>query len=171
MNKPLPNIIFLDIDGVLCNPRSSLAVRNNGMYSYLDPIACLLVKRLCEDCNAKIVISSSWRIGHDLDYMQSVLNAACPSLGSYIWNSQTNWRTPTHVFVDDRRSCRGDEIADWIARHSSEFNNFCILDDDADMGHLMESLVLCNPYDGIGFMEYHKAEKMLMKNFSNVLEE
>jgi hypothetical protein len=157
-----PNVIFLDIDGVLCNPRACLATRNDGFYSYLDPIACLLVKRMCDDLNAKLVISSSWRLNKDLDYMQSVLSAACPKLGEYIWCSQTWWRTTSHVFTNDSGNCnRGLEIKHWLDNHPSEYNRFAILDDNSDMGPVMDCLVLTDAYDGVGFNDYFKVEKLL----------
>lgn len=157
-----PNIIFLDMDGVLCNPRSSLATRNDGFYSYLDPIACLLVKRLCDDENAKLVISSSWRLNKDLDYMQSVLSAACPNLGNYILCSQTLWRTTSNVFTNDSGNCnRGLEIKHWLDNHPSEYNRFVILDDNSDMEPLMDSFVQTDAYDGIGFNNFLAAQRIL----------
>jgi hypothetical protein len=162
MSNKLPNIIFLDFDGVICNPRACLATRQDGMYSYLDPIACLLVKRLCEDNNAKLVISSSWRIGHDLDYIQSVLNAACPSLGNFVWNSQTWWRTTSNVFSNDSGNCnRGLEINHWMNNHEDEFEHFVILDDNSDMEPHMNKLVQTCAYDGFGYMDYMRAECLL----------
>lgn len=132
------------------------------MYSYLDPIACLLVKRLCEDNNAKLVISSSWRLGKDLEYIQSVLNAACPRLGEFVWCSQTWWRTTEHIYSNDSGNCnRGMEIVHWLDNHADEYNRFVILDDNSDMEPIMESLVQTCPYDGFGFLDFMKAEKML----------
>lgn len=161
----LPNIIFLDMDGVLCNPRACLAVGNvGGGYSYLDPIACMLVKRLCEECNAKIVISSAWRQEFSREAMQAILNAACAKLGDYIWQSHEWWRTTNCAYeigVSDT-SDRGREIKHWIDKHETQFNNFCILDDMADMRPLQDSLVKCDCYDGIGFNQYYAAEKLLM---------
>lgn len=162
MSDKLPNIIFLDFDGVICNPRACLATRQSGMYSYLDPIACLLIKRLCEDNNAKLVISSAWRIGHDLDYIQSVLNAACPSLGEYVWNNQTWWKTPCHLYDSvHANTSRGMEIKNWIDNHTDEIGYFAIIDDNSDMDELVDYLVLTDAYDGIGFNGYHRAEALL----------
>ena len=166
----LPNIIFLDFDGVICNPRACLAVRNNGMYSYLDPIACLLVKRLCEDNNAKLVISSSWRIIHDREGIKGILSAACPGLGEYVWDSATWWKTTSAVFQNDvHGGCgRGMEIKHWIDNHYAEFQHFVILDDDSDMEPLMESFVKTDAYDGISFMNFLQAEKILQGSVFDV---
>lgn len=168
LNKPLPNIIFLDMDGVLCTNRACIAMGNTGSgFSYLDPVACMLVRRLCEECNAKIVISSAWRIIHDQFAMRAILNANCPNLGNYVWPSNIWWRTTTNSYTNFEESCitsdRGREIRNWIQNHESEFNNFCILDDMADMRPLQDSLVRCDVFDGMGYREYHKAEKMLME--------
>jgi len=165
----LPNIVFLDMDGVLCNPRACLATGNTGGgYSYLDPIACLLVKRLCDECSAKIVISSAWRQEFDQWAMRAILNANCPNLGNYVWHSEVWWRTTTcayeHGITDT--SDRGREIKNWIDNHEEAFNNFVILDDMADMRPVQDNLVKCDTYNGIGFMDYHKAEMILMSGYS-----
>lgn len=163
--KPLPNIIFLDMDSVLVTPRACLATGNTGGgYSYLDPIACLLVKKLCEECNAKFVISSAWRILHDLSAMAAILSANCPNLGNYIWCDQVWWKTSHHIHAEpfDNTSDRGREVKHWIDNHETEFNNFCILDDMNDMRPLQDSLVKCDCYDGMSWQNYFDAEKMLM---------
>jgi hypothetical protein len=158
---PLPNIIFLDFDGVICNPRACIAMRDTGgVFSYLDPIACHLVKRLCEDNNAKLVISSSWRILYDRYSLQSILNAACPQLGNHMWRG-TEWCTPNHNGGDGNYFGRGREIQAWIRNHSTEFNRFVILDDDSDMEPYMDSLVKSDTYDGIGYYQWRKADNIL----------
>lgn len=167
----LPNVLFLDIDGVLCNPRACLAVGNVGHgYSYLDPVACMLVKRLCDECNARIVISSAWRQMFDKCAMEAILNASCPNLGNCIWPSSTHWRTCDWSYEEGvtNTSDRGREIKKWIDEHETKFNNFCILDDMADMRPLQDSLVKCDCYDGIGFNQYYQAEKLLMAGYSVV---
>lgn len=169
----LPNIIFLDMDGVLCNPRACLATGNTeGVFTYLDPIACLLVKKLCDECDARLVISSSWRILHDQYSMQAVLNAACPNLGNKMF-FDAKWRTVSGVVSNEENfdDGRGWEIKQWLDTHSSEFNNFVILDDDSDMEPLMSSFVKCDCYDGIGFHQYRAAKRLLMKGYSTTEEE
>ena len=162
MNK-LNNIIFLDIDGVLCTPRACAATDNTGMSSYLDPIGCQLVKRLCEDNNAKIVISSAWRLTYDNIAMRAILNAACPSLGDFILTDEKLWKTQNFVISYDNEgsSERGLEISGWIYNNAATFNNFVILDYLPDMMPLQDSLVQCNYNDGISYMNYIDADKIL----------
>lgn len=157
------NIIFLDFDGVLCNARSSLAVGESGVYSYLDPIACQLVKRLCDKCNAKIVISSTWRLLYDYYALQGILNASCSSLGNYIASpaDKMQWRTE-HLSGKPR----GAEIKEWLETHAGLFSGFVIIDDDNDMEPFMERLVQTDTYNGIGFTDYIKAEEILCSSLS-----
>lgn len=160
----LPNVVFLDMDGVLCSPRACLAYGNiGGGYSYLDPVACMLVRKLCDECNAKLVISSAWRQEFNREAMQAILNAACPNLGNYIWPHHKHWRTTDFDFECgwSETSDRGREIKRWIDANETLFNNFVVLDDMADMRPVQSSLVKCDCYDGIGFNQYHAAEKLL----------
>jgi hypothetical protein len=157
----LPNIIFLDFDGVLCNPRACLAVGDvGGVFSYLDPIACLLIKRLCDEHNARLVISSSWRILHDRFSLQAILNAACPGLGNKMYMDD-RWCTPSFNGCTADKFGRGKEIEAWVKTNCQSFNRFVIIDDDSDMEPYMESLVQTDTYDGIGFQDYLAAEKIL----------
>jgi hypothetical protein len=162
--KPLPNIVFLDMDGVLVTPRACIAVGNTGVgYTYLDPIACSLVKRLCEQCNAKIVISSAWRQMYDRYAMESILAAACPNLDRFFWQCNTHWRTGNMAYEEGitETSDRGREIKQWIDNHETKFNNFVVLDDMADMRPVQDNLVRCDYYEGFGFHTYMAAQKIL----------
>lgn len=165
MANKLPNIIFLDMDGVVCNLRACIAMGNDGVSSYLDPIACMLVKRLCVDNNAQIVMSSAWRDMYDKDAMMAILNASCPGLGELILQDPKWWKTAPWVHCDNEReretSDRGREIENWIFNNSSRFNNYVILDDMDDMRPLQDNLVRCSTYDGIGFFQYEAAGKIL----------
>lgn len=161
--KALPNVIFLDIDGPLCAPRACLATGNTSQYSYLDPIACLLVKKLCDECNAKIVVSSAWREVFGKEAMEAILSANCPRLGEYVWQSNVWWRTPTFaVRYSQHDTNRGREIKNWLDANSNKFNNFCVIDDMSDMRPVQSSLVKCDAYDGMGWHQYRMAEKMLL---------
>lgn len=158
----LPNIVFLDMDGVICNPRACLAMGNTGISSYLDPVACMLVKRLCTENNARIVMSSAWRGMYDKQSLEAILNAACPSLGDLILEDAVWWKTRSWVHSDDvNTSDRGREIQHWIFNNMTRFNNYVILDDMADMRPLQDNLVRCDVYDGIGYHQYMSAEKIL----------
>lgn len=56
------NILFLDIDGVLCAFRSHLGhFKYGGLMEDFDPMSCNMINMLCYKFNFKIVISSTWR--------------------------------------------------------------------------------------------------------------
>lgn len=150
----LPNIIFLDIDGVICNPETCIAEGEIAGYNYLDPVSCRLVKRLCEEHNCRIVISSSWRKLYDQYALQGILGAACPSLGHYMYTDD-RWKTAS------LSGCRGNEIKAWIDKYSSEFDNSVILDDDSDMEPLMDNFVHTDAFQGFRLKDFIKACEIL----------
>ena len=156
MTKPLPNIIFLDIDGVICNPETCIAEGEIAGYNYLDPVSCRLVRRLCEEYNCRIVISSSWRKLYDQYALQGILGAACPSLGHYMYTDD-RWKTPI------LSGCRGGEIKTWIDKWCSQFYNFVILVDDSDMEPLMDNFVHTDAYQGFRLKDFIKACEILKR--------
>jgi len=158
--KELPNIIFLDIDGVLVNPETCIAMDDHGGYSYIDPVSAGLVRRLCEDYNCRIVISSSWRKLFDAESMKAILGAACPRLGNYMYTDE-RWRTVSLNGVPINEHGRGKEIKQWIDKYSSTFNKFVILDDDSDMEPLMDSFVKTDAYQGFRLRDFINATKIL----------
>lgn len=151
-------VIFLDMDGVLCTPRASVASGDTGMMAYLDPIACLLLRKLVEKTGARLVISSTWRKYHTRESFASILSANCPNLGNYVVREDA-WRT------DDLGPRRGNEIARWLESRN-DIEKFIILDDDSDMEHLMEHLILCNAYDGFGLQNYIDALEILGEKYA-----
>ena len=147
------NLIFLDIDGVLCTHRAYEAVREKGMMTYLDPVAVGLVKRLVEDYKAQVVISSDWRLHHSFLDMVNIfkLSNAC-SIANAL---HTRWKT------SELHSSRGLEIARWIdgeyAQKGEEYN-YIIIDDNEDfMPHQLSRFIKCDTYDGLGFSGYMRA--------------
>ena len=175
MLEKKPNIIFLDMDGVLCNPSTCIAMGDvGGVFSYIDPISAGLVKKLCVDYNCKIVISSSWRNWYDYEAMTAILNAACPTLGRYVintykdkWANNESWRTGDFIWDCElekpEHTGRGMEIKKWIDEHSEHFNNFVILDDDSDMEPLLDNFVKTDCYDGMLFKHFEKAREILKR--------
>lgn len=160
-NNLLPNIIFLDIDGVLCNPATCVAVGDvGGCYSYFDPMSCGLIKKLCVDNNCKLVISSSWRKLHDCYSIKAMLNAVCPQLGNFMY-TDARWCTESFNGVTIDQHGRGKEIQAWINKYSKTFNGFIIIDDDSDMEPLMDSLIQTDVYEGFRFKDYMKANSYL----------
>lgn len=155
------NIIFLDIDGPLCNHRVHVAVtRRAGLHSYFDPIACGLIKRLCEDYDCKIVIGSVWRMHYDLHAMQSIMNAASPEFGEYLLADTEFWRTKV---LQDRK----EEISEWISAASARgdltnSDKFIIIDDESFVDTPLGKVATkCDPLNGFLFSNYIECQEML----------
>lgn len=130
------NIIFLDIDGVLVNRRS--LKERSGMKAVGDPVCVGNLNRLIALADARLVISSSWRFC-GLEEMKLILSywgvngtviGLTPDL-SYKSPESNIWICPL----------RGEEIQKWLDENTGVWNDFVILDDDADMSHLEGKLV------------------------------
>ena len=113
-------IIFLDIDGVLNSIDSMLSLHGCNE-SKLDHVSVMLLKRLCEQTDAKIVISSTWRRSRATkDFIE-------------MFAKHHNWfDAPVISRTPVLNTERGHEIQEWLDSHP-EVPNFVILDDDSDM--------------------------------------
>lgn len=124
-------IIFLDIDGVLnCSDSKSRC----GSFIGIDNKKVKLLKQIVYETGAKIVLSSSWRIGWDKN------SELCDSHGIYLNNKLRK----SNLFILDRTkslSCRGEEIKQWIDSHNVE--EWIVLDDK-----------IFRDYEEIGILEH-----------------
>ena len=152
-------IIFLDIDGVLNSElyhRSTygdkeeriLAREIAGEKSYdemtreekdqvlyenainnIDPKGVEFLNTLIKSTGAKVVMSSTWRIGREIEELQALLDARG-------FEGEVISKTPRGPDI----SCRGDEIYKWIQDNQeltgcfyADYTRYVILDDDSDM--------------------------------------
>lgn len=127
-------VLFLDVDGVLNSEQTFFRSKGEREDSYLiDPFMALLIARIVEATDCKIVLSSSWR--HHPEGVKKV--------------ERRVWRvmdiTPTILSTrEEREECtkkglswatlceRGREIQAWLESHP-EVERYAILDDDSDM--------------------------------------
>ena len=152
-------IIFLDIDGVL---NSEIYESNRGedrANNRIDLSRVKLLKDIVTATDAKIVLSSTWR----LDWEKST--ELCGEDGKYINKCLEKYdlsimdKTPFCSFFDDRRK----EIWTWLLRHRNDVESFVILDDiNSGWNELNSRVVITDPY-GYGLDEEHvqKAIKLL----------
>lgn len=128
MNK----IIFLDVDGVLNCSKTWQGPHEDG-FATLCPDMCDRLKRIVDETNATVVLSSTWRLfpGKGIDKLRAWLLER-----EIVIHSQTK-DLSMEIGWGNVRACRGDEIAMWLDDHASEFppleREFVILDDDSDM--------------------------------------
>ena len=104
-------IIFLDLDGPLFN---SEGVIDNAVYCLGELV------RLTE---AKIVITSDWRIGKRLDQVRAKLSV---HLGII---SQKVIDLTDVIYHKDKEISRGAEIQAWLEEHESDIDNYVMIDD------------------------------------------
>lgn len=128
MTEPI-NIIFLDFDGVLNSTRSVVAFHNRSGNGWrddsLDDVAVNLVRRLCEEGPASIVISSTWRRGRQIDFFTK------------LFKEHHKWDPTPIVGMTPRsmRGHRGNEVAEWLEEYEQNggiINNYVCLDDSSD---------------------------------------
>lgn len=132
-------ILFLDIDGVLNSEKWYEYAHFNKTSWYnekcltkrmikhcIDDRAVQLINYICDKTNAQVVISSTWRYGRSVEFLQQILN----------------FRGGTFKVIDKTPEYdiryRGYEIDAWISKNRSKdkngdyfkFTNYAILDDD-----------------------------------------
>jgi len=161
-------LIFLDIDGVL-NPvhymnamyklwkASFNEIKSHDEYGQLFFYHnCDALKKIVDETGAKIVISSTWRMGGEskMKALWKHRNLAGEIIGI----------TPTEMAVVESGEaefydmvCRGMEIAHWI-KHNNFNGNYVIIDDTKDMLKEQEQFfVVTNSFVGLTFKDADKA--------------
>jgi len=156
-------IIFLDIDGVL-NCSESIQYfyhkANTLNASKIFPDVFLSrLRKLIDLTDAKIVVSSTWRIDYPDGYNWVTL---INNLKKYNLDKEITDITPdlTHPSIQ-----RGDEIRKWLNDNKSlNIENFVIIDDDDDMREFTKTNLAQTSWI-TGFTEevYHKALNILSK--------
>ena len=112
-------IVFLDIDGVLNTPKTT---RKFG-FDFIDDILVALVARIVKETEAKIVLSSTWRIEEkDRTLAQQALSRHGISIHD---------TTPV-LRIEGMWVERRQEIQAWIDQNT--VTKFAILDDWTDAG-------------------------------------
>lgn len=154
----MSKLIFLDFDGVLNShqylyvtpkPWGDLEMEGNE-HLMLDPVAVDRLNQIIEQTGAHVVVSSSWRHGHDRERLQEILEAR-GFMGDVI-----------DVTPDDSRLDRGDEIALWLRDHP-EVERYVVLDDDADDTETMRKhLIKTSFYTGL--LDCHVSEAIRRLN-------
>jgi hypothetical protein len=101
----------------------------------IDPECVENLNYIVENADAKVVISSTWRLSHTPDEMRNLLEKK-GFRGEVLGFTPCEWGEE-----------RGIEIQKWLDAHPT-VTQFVILDDDSDMAHLKHRLVLTSCYRG-----------------------
>ena len=133
-------VIFLDVDGVLNHQqwfKSAESVQKNPEFRddrYFDPVCVGHLNEITDKTGAKIVVSSSWRIGRSVEDLQKLFH----SVGI---TGEVIDKTPHLFFQNSTASVpRGCEILEWINNNKGilgtnllNWKDYVIIDDDTDM--------------------------------------
>jgi hypothetical protein len=134
-------IIFLDFDGVLTNQHTD--------WKTFDPECVKHLKRIIDETNADIVISSSWRLNMTTYGLQKLFEP-------YELQDKVIGTIPE---LEEGVFMRGKEIKKWLDNNPTD--NFVILDDDDDMEPLKHKWVQTNFEVGLTEEGATKAIEML----------
>lgn len=137
-------ILFLDFDGVITTYQSKWKIDMNKVK---------IINNICDRTDAKIVVTSSWRIGY-----AGVVTAFHESLKQYFIKHEYEgiFKYIFDKFInnivgmtDSVGTCRGNEIKFYINEHP-EVKNYVIIDDDSDMfDYQLFNFVQTDTYEGI----------------------
>lgn len=113
-------IVFLDCDGVLNHTQMSWRSEDGRFIIHASDPACVKrLQRFVEEVDAKIVISSTWRLLNEKEDIISYL-------GEWIRDRlHDDWRT-----TRDYDRLRGNQINEWLEKNGN--HPYVILDDDSD---------------------------------------
>ena len=172
-------IIFLDIDGVLNSEKWYQERFDINLKTYpiceFDPLTIEQLNLLTDKTNAKIVISSTWRMGRTIDELKNIFK----KVGI---KGEIIGVTPYLTFNDGYGVERGNEIKRWIdlncvrwwdkifdeKEKNITLESYVILDDDPDM--LLEqkdNFVRTSWRDGLTALHTRKAIKILNTTLNN----
>jgi len=166
-------LLFLDIDGVVNTHMiysepidGRRMVEKDGFYFDLcwpndkrvsNEFAVRWLNKLCLEYNLKIVITSTWLIGHKLkDVEKALRNSGLDSRVEVIDGANKNYF-----------KTRGVQIENWMIENNYDIDKtvMVILDDDTDMvgfkRDLTPYLVKCDTYTGFNMREYSQACTLL----------
>jgi flagellin-specific chaperone FliS len=141
-------IIFLDIDGVLNTDRIDRMRKNHNISTIdFDPEALKNLSKIVIETNAKLVISSSWRVHQNTD--TPLWNALIDNLKKCNLEKEIFDITEVHGGIIKRQP-RWKEISNWLLKSKElDISSYVILDDEWDMDFLSMNFVRCSSSVGI----------------------
>lgn len=147
-------VLFLDIDGVLNTAdtwHKTKHLRGKPCSNFerwsrmIDPELVVNLNKVIEATDAKVVVSSTWRLSFEAPELQKLLESQgfvgevidrTPDASEVnnIWQKHFQKYPPSDNYENWQR---GFEIQAWLFEHP-EVKTFAIVDDDSDMAHLIK---------------------------------
>lgn len=175
-NKP-NKLIFLDIDGVMNSEKSfrdidkvSKIPEVKKLFPHLRCFcseifgydAIYYIDKLCKETGARIVISSTWRLGYTVKQLGRI----------FLYNGSSSdfivGKTGRRHFIDGSVSFRDEEILTYLEENYSkeEYSKlkYVVIDDDTyDLRRVENHLITVDNKIGFSKKDYDKAYKILME--------
>ena len=138
-------VVFLDFDGVLNDGPFLRGIKSHGesrvhnakegwdWIAMVDPEKVERLNQIIDKTDCKFVVSSSWRIANTVEELQGYLD-------HHGFKGELIGYTPAKL----TNHLRGNEINWWLSGAKGKGHDveaFVILDDNSDMGHLLNYLV------------------------------
>jgi len=128
-------LIFLDIDGVLNSDQWDNSEKQNELIypeNQFDPKLVSLFNKILSKTTNKIVLTSTWRLEHDLEYMRELFKKV--GIQGEIIDFTPDLKKGNDFVV------RGNEILKWCKDNQDvincrplDYTDFIIIDDNSDM--------------------------------------
>lgn len=147
-----PNVLFLDIDGVLNSEAWFAQQRGRGLSiisnraELIDPVAVGYLNRIVAATGCRVVLSSSWRLHASLSDVRGWLEGA-----GYM--GPLNDRTPR------LGSSRGAQVAAWLGAKGA--SAYVILDDEPEANSHPGRWVVTRYAEGLTAREADEATRLL----------
>ena len=146
------NYLFLDIDGVLNTGQYSNYLVDNGLCEtdtdgYLfDPEAVKNLEYIIEETDAKIIITSTWRLDGNMQALWYNRNL----VGEVIGVTPTIQKEKGIGIIKIWYGHKGMEVEEWLSANATAPYKYAILDDEDDyLENQSDHLILTDPMTGI----------------------
>lgn len=129
-------VIFLDIDGVMNNQLDWMSKVDSKTEQFkfhrmFCDKAWQLLSDVCQKTDAKVVLSSSWRIGFtNNNGVIQVKNKDC-ELSNKLLEYFNNYNIKLAGLTKDHYTLRGLEITEYIGKHLKYGDKWVVIDDEA----------------------------------------
>lgn len=163
-------VVFLDIDGVLNTKWWYTQMDRNtprDKYGYaFDPKAVACLRRIVEETEASIVISSSWKSFGFSELEEMWKDRGLPGKIIGITPNSVSDELLLDADIDSIElfHIRGEEIKEWLTNHGKHVSHYVIIDDmDNMLPEQQPHFVHTNPEVGITVDDAEKAIGILKK--------
>ena len=131
----MANFIFLDIDGVMNNRIDWMRKVDNKSENFEDhrmfcDEAWQMLSDVCKEIDAKVILSSSWRLSlkKDGDVIVPV-NPKC-YLSNRLLNYFDKYNIKLNGLTTNYYDYRGKQIQEYVKKYFGEYDKYIVLDDE-----------------------------------------